>query len=391
MTDQKTSKSPHPTTIPRPRPAAAIDRARRIREILPQGGEHLRRVEFTAGEVLVRDGVVAEDGMAYYVLEGILREEQVIRDPEKGLVVRTLYDVTPGEIAYTQALIPEHAGKPAHTRVVAVTDGAAVFVALDDLEINKQAQRLIEDLDRKLQRTLETHDRKLDEGARKFFDLLAELAVYTRKRFGGECTPRALLLEIHHTIRRNEELNKIVEITSMQTTEAKRECERLAASLADALQANADLERKYGEAIRVGVEARQKMNVAVTTIEDERRLMQMRALGAEIYFDRVRGVWARMGQDTQPLDFEPDEAELLLGGTPEGLGAIKRRLQAKRARQWSDDEIDAAFELGVQPSSSIARLLDPTAPPSAHEAPASRASRPKMATLDFDLHDAAVI
>ncbi len=380
MTEQKTGKPLQAVHQP-PRPAS-IDHKRRVRELLPQGGVELRRVKFNAGEVLVRDGQVAEDGMAYFVLEGILREEQDFRHPDKGLVVRALYDVTPGEIAYHQALLKEHAEKPARTRVVAVTDGEAVFVTLEDLTLGKQAQRLIEDLDRKLQHALEAHDHGHDEDTRAFFDMLAGLAAHARKLYGDHASPRDILNGIHRQMRQNGELQQ-------QAADTKREQTRLAEDLANARRENTELNRKYGEAILVGIKARQTMKEAVTMIEDERRLMQMRALGSEIYFDRVREIWARAGLDTHALDFTPDEAELLLGGTPEGLETIKHRVSAKRAVQWDEDEIDAALELGIQPSSPTARLINASSSPSIHPVPASRASRPKMQTLD--LPDAAAL
>ena len=65
---------------------------------------------------------------------------------------------------------------------------------------------------------------------------------------------------------------------------------------------------------------------------------------SEIYFDRV----AKSGQaglDTH--DLTPDGAELLLGGTPEGLETIKHRVSAKRAVQW--DEMRSMRRLGIQP------------------------------------------
>lgn len=380
MTEQKTGK-PFQAVHQPPRPAS-INHARRARELLPQGGVDLRHVKFSAGEVLVRDGTVAQDGMAYFVLEGILREEQDFRHPDKGLVVRTLYDVTPGEIAYHQALLQEHAEKPARTRVVAVTSGEAVFITLEDLAFGKQAQRLIEDLDRKLQHALEAHDQGHDDDAKAFFDMLAGLAAHARKLYGDHATPRDILNGIHRQMRQNEELQR-------QAAETERERASLAVDLAHAKHENADLNRRYGEAILVGVTSRQTMKEAVTMIEDERRLMQMRALGSEIYFDRIREVWSRAGLDTHALDFTPDEAELLLGGTPEGVETIRHRVSAKRAVQWDEDEIDAALELGIQPSSPTARLINAGSSPSVHGMPASRASRPKMQTLD--LPDAAAL
>ena len=139
MTEQKTGKPLKPFISLPDRPPL-ITSAVCANSFRREGRAPTREIQCGRGARARRPGRRRRHGL---VLEGILREERIPASGQR-LVVRALYDVTPGESLSSGA--PQGARGETRTRVVAVTDGEAVFVTLEDLTLGKQAQRLIEDL-----------------------------------------------------------------------------------------------------------------------------------------------------------------------------------------------------------------------------------------------------
>jgi hypothetical protein len=113
---------------------ANIEVARIARSILSASGLKTNEIPFRQGDTLTQEGLVSETRCAYLVTEGALLEQRTRYIPQRGQTPVTLCRVTPGGIAFIQALSPAHADLPAMETVVAETDGKALLIDADWLQ-----------------------------------------------------------------------------------------------------------------------------------------------------------------------------------------------------------------------------------------------------------------
>jgi len=289
-----------------------LETARWYKKLREEHPAILGRVhQFMAGDILVHQGETVEGPMAYLVVEGMLAEKQTHFTIDRGHVNITLFHVSPGSIAFAQALAPKFASQPSFTTVVAETDGEALLLDPDQISRGFGKYGFLLSAQFRLQSQL-------------LVSIWHQKLAYAKN---AEAEPSVVSTRMANMkIMYQRELDEVKRLT--QTIEGLETALKLAQMEASEL-------RKFSP---------------VAALEEERRLMTLRSLGTELYLDRLRREWTRACQNPHLLDFTDDESRLLMAEAPEGLAEIVQRVRS--ANQWDDDEIDAAIQLGVSPSRS---------------------------------------
>lgn len=322
MSDQQRKSPPAPSANGRSAPIN-LDRQRKLRELIANHPQMTaRRLDFKAGDTLVRENEIAQDAQAFLVVEGALEERQERYLPGRGQVTETLFDVQPGEVAFVQSLIPEYAAQPAYTSVVAAADGYALLLQQEDSLLRQTAGIVAGEfrIRLKLLQPLWDLKRQLDEA---------------RNALRGAETRAANALHILAQDRKDQEaLSGVV----AEERSGRR------ASQAAAERLEKDLQHAREEARH----ARERMHAAVAALDEERQHMQLRALGEELYLDRMRRKAIACGLPADELELTEDECKLLLGEEPPDIAALRETaLSARDSREWTvsaTDEFDSAMD-----------------------------------------------
>lgn len=118
--------SKHPEVEPKQEPINLLAR-RRIKgfvEKLPNIDQ--RRVEFKAGQVLLREGDLLHDTPALLIVDGVCEEKTSCFIPGQGNVHQTVKRVMEGQITNLQALVPGFRDRPSLCSIQAIESGHAV-------------------------------------------------------------------------------------------------------------------------------------------------------------------------------------------------------------------------------------------------------------------------
>jgi hypothetical protein len=114
-----------------------------------------------------------------------------------------------------------------------------------------------------------------------------------------------------------------------------------------------EFEDKLRSVLKEAKEGRVMMCKAVTGLDDERQRMTRRALGAEMYFDRIQKELEERGLPKDLLKFTDVETQLMLGEAPENFAALMDQARGQRGLdldlEAAGADVDAFFNAHEQP------------------------------------------